>query len=79
MIDCFKSWVDGAVGPAARRASVVCCVASMRLLCGICREKIVGIDAVHGHVAGDKLVGDRYECWLAVVNGAVLKPFPKPA
>ena len=79
MIECFKKF--GSTAPyarATRRASVVCCVASMRLLCEICNEKIVGIDAVRGHVAGHRLVGDRYQCWLAPVNGAVLKALPKP-
>jgi hypothetical protein len=46
----------------------------LRLVCMICRECIVGSDAIEAHVAGHKSVGDAVQVWWAVPNGLVLRP-----
>ena len=40
----------------------------------ICRECIVGSDAIEAHVAEHKSVGYAVQVWWAVPNGLVLRP-----
>jgi len=49
----------------------------MRLVCTLCRERIVGREAIEAHVAGHKTVGDDVVL-LASANGLVLKPRRDP-
>jgi hypothetical protein len=56
----------------------------MRLVCTLCRERIVGREAIEAHVAGHKLAGDNV-LLCASANGIVLKradagavPPPRP-
>jgi hypothetical protein len=46
----------------------------MRLFCTICRERIVGRDAIEAHVAGHKLVEDGVLVFRASADGLALKP-----
>jgi hypothetical protein len=46
----------------------------LRLVCTICRECIVGSDAIETHVAEHKSTGDAVQVWWAVSNGLVLQP-----
>jgi hypothetical protein len=46
----------------------------LRLVCMICRERIVGHDAIEAHVAYHKTVGDAVQVFWAVSDGLVLQP-----
>jgi hypothetical protein len=51
---------------------------AMRLFCTICRERIVGRDAIEAHVAGHKLVEGGVLVFWATANGLLLKPCRDP-
>ncbi len=46
----------------------------LRLVCTLCRERIVGRDAIEAHVNGHKLVEDGVLVFRASADGLFLKP-----
>jgi hypothetical protein len=46
----------------------------IRLVCTLCRERIVGRDAIEAHVAGHRLVEDDVRVLWASGGGLVLRP-----
>jgi hypothetical protein len=50
----------------------------LRLVCTLCRERIVGREAIEAHVAGHKLVEGGVLVFWATANGLLLKPCRDP-